>query len=1418
MNRNMSREAVYKKNLEVMRYLSDDTENIQYILDVTGERMYFSIRIDEKYDLLPMTDGYYTLDQLLKIIGAPDVDNVPAKICAFFSDGAVSSRWQNCTMANRHGERLRFSIKGKTIFNEQGQCQLVVGSIRQVVSQEQNLDIMTGLPDAQALIENLDEALQRKSSGFLLILGIDNLRNINAIHGREFGNEVLRNVADILKETVSWSYQAYRLDSDKFAVNLFDADKDSVRRVYWNIRDRVGAQFTISLGAADYSAEMGCNAEEVFQHAESALILAKNNGKNTLSFFSADDYEKQLSLLELEEELKQSVMRNFEGFYLQYQPQIDCKTIEIFGAEALVRYRSPTRGRVGPDEFIPILEQTGLIVDVGEWVLHTALKQAQIWRKAIPNFHISINVSYIQLREPDAADRVLKLLEEYRVPGEMLTLEVTESVQLQDYQLFNKIFYKLGKQGVEISIDDFGTGYSSLSYLKGIEVDEIKIDRCFVSRIQHSAYNYRLLSNMIDLSHSAGIRVCCEGVETEEELMTISELHPDLLQGYLFAKPYDVEEFNRRYIDQESEEYLQCRRLEAHYRGLGVREYTEDQERVEKEKLSSIVDAMEELVYVRNPNSHELLYLNEAGRELSGIYDYKGRKCYEILQGKTAPCERCMGCQIKGDDYIVWEINNQHLKKQFLLKSKLIPWQGEMANLTIAIDVTEKEITSQKIQEKLDFERNIIACTRMLLDEQDQQKAIEGVLHFIGEFYQAERAYLFELQDNKLFWNNTYEWCDEGVVPQKDNMQDVPIAVTRRWLTMFRRGESIVIDDVDTIKDICYDEWETLSMQDIHHLIVSPVWKNQTVIGFIGVDNPQKYRNECSQVQTMACFLADRILNDRAKERLGELLNLHYADVLKATDLGLWVIRINPGEKKYELFADHTFKEILGIKGEMTPEETYMHWYSRINDGYYHYVNYGVESMIKSDRPVELVYTWNHPVKGEVTVRCLGICVENSNGMICLEGYHREINEVDKPGFLPDKKSIIFEYNEKKGSIYFHNSREPLFGTEEKEEDFPNCWLNTEIVHPHYADKFKKVFDNIRDQQDIDNFELLLKNREGIYEWFRLKTHHMGGDEQDAYMMLVMLNPAENERALELRYQRQKDFYKAILSEKIMYIEIDMESQRIVKAGGQRAEYISALEHSTQTYEQILNKHKDLYVHPDDVDAFAQFLSKDTMLQLLRDGKNTGKLQYRSIIDGEMRWVEMTGHVFREEVTEHCHALLYIKDIDAEKKRELMHEFAATRDSLTNVFNHNAFEEEVVKHVSMAEQPLAGTLILLDMDHFKDINDRYGHQEGDAALKRLVKVLMTTFRRKDLIGRLGGDEFLIFLKDVNEKEIINRRIAELREALNKASDQRDTCSVGITLVRREGFSYAEALKQADAALYLSKKKGRNTYSYYSETL
>ena len=1123
----------------------------------------------------------------------------------------------------------------------------------------QKTDSLTGLWNYDKFLEDMAECL-RQSGGYLMVLGIDNFKSINVKNGRTFGNYILKTMTETLENLSETPLQLYRLAGDCFAVNFPGKYREDVLDFYDLVKREMEKYCTISAGVAIYSCGDEMDGGQVYQYAENALDRAKREGKNTLVFFSSDDYQKNLEKIALQDEMRASVRDGCSGFYLCYQPQIDSRDYRLYGAEALLRYESPSRGMVGPGEFIPLLEQSGMICEVGMWVLQTAVSQCREWRKKLPDFHISVNISYVQLRQKGIEEAVLALLQQMDLPGEALTLEVTESMQLQDYSYFNKIFYEWKRYGIQISIDDFGTGYSSLSYLKSIEVDETKIDRCFVSRIQHNAYNYRLLSNMIELAHSARIKVCCEGVETEEELLALKELKPDVLQGFLFAKPYKKEEFERIYICEETKEYQKREKREAKLRRLDSD--TEDRmlENLRQEEIGTIAEGMDEIIYVSDVETYELYYMNAQGRKITGIYDYKGRKCYEVLQGKEKPCEFCTNGKLCKSKFHVWERNNAFLGSRYILKDKLISWQGRKARLEMAINMEEWET----------------------LDHQRQ-------------------AYLME------------------------------------------KGE----------------------------------------FGRSG------YCRSC-------------------------LFDSQYAEILDNTNLGLWEIRLDPETGKGEMYADPVMRRIMGITEDITPEECYTHWYSRINAGYYHYINMAVENCISTGKIIQVEYTWNHPAKGEVTVRCMTVRAADKEDKICLEGHHRIISELERPDFLPDGvKSEMFEYNEKKRTIYFHTDRTMLAGSQVREEDFPESWIRTQMVHPHFAGEFRELFRDVHKKEDPDSREMLFRVKDGEYKWFKVKTRHLSSKAEDLYTIAVLMDLADEERAMELEYMRKTDFYEALLSETVAYAEVDVESEKVMQSGGLWKHYKAENQEQGYTFDEIIRRQIDRVVCQEDRDSYQNSINLHYIKEMYKNGIATQEMSFRRMVNGQQCWMKLVFHVFQDRYTENMYALMYMKNIDAEKRREMAQERADRRDPLTNVYNRKIFESEVREFMT-SEKDRKGTLIILDLDDFKKVNDQFGHLTGDELLKSLAEILRSTFRSHDLIGRLGGDEFLVFVKDVTDKEILDRRMTQLFERLRSANSAPLSCSAGISLIEGKDFDYKEELRKADKALYESKKKGKNQYSHY----
>ena len=1418
---NMKFELGAEKEIELWRnilnFLSESSDDYFFFWDFAAETLCFSGNIQARYPILQGGEGQCTVADWCQMVYPRDLPALEQDLEQVVRGEKLLHNMEY-RVIDRAGDVTWISCRGKTHTDAEGRPLWMIGRVSDTASSIK-ADRLTGAFTMEALKTELEEILCREVDGFLLLVGVDNLKSINLKYGREYGDQVLKRVAASLEDATNGTQRIYRMNGDCFAVNLPEMDSETVGVLFTQLQRRLDDQCTLSGGCVPFRKYLVPDGDTLYQYAENSLDYAKAQGKNLLWYFSAEDYEKDLAALELKEDLQRSVQNGFQGFSLCYQPQVSLHGFRLHGVEALLRYSSPRRGSVSPSEFVPILEQSKLICPVGVWVLDAALEQCRQWRKHVPDLRVSVNMSYIQFCQADVAETVLKSVQKSGLPGSALIVEVTESMEMLDYPYLNDVFRQWKQVGIEISVDDFGTGYSSLGRLKQLEIDEIKIDRCFISNIQHSAYNYRLLSNMLELAESSQIRVCCEGVETTEELAVLEDLRPNLLQGFLFSRPVPPEEFEKLYFHEKGDLFRQRVAREQTYPRSPVLEQMPQEEWPEEEIVQAIMETENDIFYVSDLDTYELYYLNPAGRRLFGLRDYRGKKCYKALQGRDEPCPFCTNQHLKPDDFYIWDRQNEYCGRHFILKDKVMNYRGRKVRLEVALDVTKHEIVSQNVKERLSFAEKVVEYSYILSKNSDYHQAVERVLASVGEFYQADRAYLFEPStQQKGYWINTFEWCAPNVSPQRENLQSVPPKAIARWVERFERDKSVIILNLDLLRKSDPLEWEVLQAQNITRLIAVPIRVDERVIGFVGVDNPRYSIHDDSQIRVLSYFLTNRIRQDRNEQRYHAMLKTPYYDILSNIGVGLWMIRQDTSTGRWEMLADDTMNQVLGVTDVLDPYECYQFWYSRINDGYYHYVNQAIQQMIQSGRVVQLEYTWKHPQYGEVVVRCTGIRGEDEEGKLYLRGYHRIISDIDRPQFMADVHvRDVFEYNELSKTAFFHTGRTLLAGEERHESDFPQCWIDQGMIHPHFYQTFRKLFSRVRLKEDTEVPAVLLKDKEGRYQWFKLTLRHLGLEQQDLDTVIAVVEPTERKRVMELENTRIQGFYQAMLSETIAYAEVDLESGQLKSLGGLWEIYDQDYsQENVPHFLEVLEQQLALYLPPKEVAELKCYRCREEWSDMLARGEGSRRFYYRRPIGSEMRWVELVIHIFRENTLQNAFALMYLKDINAEKEREFAQAEAASRDPLTQRYNRAAFEREVSIFVRHAKQDPCGILMLLDIDNFKGINDQKGHLQGDKALKTVAKILTDTFRQQDIIGRLGGDEFLIFVKGVMEREHLERRLTRLLQRMRDETEEALTGSVGVTIVRTQGYQYNYYLQQADVALYQSKKNGKNSFYFYQD--
>ena len=411
-------------------------------------------------------------------------------------------------------------------------------------------DTLTGLPNRSLLEDRLRQAMAYADRSArqvtVAMIDLDNFKLINDTLGHQAGDELLKTMADRMAACVRSVDTVVRQGGDEFVVVLFDqpVQGESGLPTLHRLRDAMAQpvvlgrhtlQITASMGLATYPAD-GTDVETLLMNADAAMYRAKELGRNNYQFYAAEMNHKAQNKLAMFEGLRNAITHG--AFELAYQPKVALQTGQIIGVEALIRWQHPEQGLVAPDQFIPLAEESGLIVPIGEWVLRTACMQNKAWQDAgMGAIGISVNVSARQFREEDLLKRVAQALEDSGMQAEYLELELTESLIMQDLEKALETMRALQAMGVQLSIDDFGTGYSSLSALKSFPIVRLKIDRAFVRDIPHDEDDKAIARAIISLGHELGLKVIAEGVETVQQLDFLRANQCDEMQGYYFSRP-----------------------------------------------------------------------------------------------------------------------------------------------------------------------------------------------------------------------------------------------------------------------------------------------------------------------------------------------------------------------------------------------------------------------------------------------------------------------------------------------------------------------------------------------------------------------------------------------------------------------------------------------------------------------------------------------------------------------------------------------------------------------------------------------------------------------------------------------------------------------------------------------------------------
>ncbi len=555
------------KQLEgIIHILNQCSDSFIYIFNLTDDVYYISAAVKNTFNFSGERIENAT-HELMKIVFEEDRSILMADLDALRTglkaEHNLEYRW-----TNKLGKPVWISCRGRIVPNFANEKRILIGTVS-ITEEEDRADLLTGLSTEAQLRTDFANFWTKNQcvSGFLLKVDIDNIRTINEQYGVLTGDAIISKIGDCCRKVCSGIAKAYKLASDEFiCMNLTGKSAPIAQKLFEDLRREISetdngldydVMFTISGGAVAFMKESS-QLDALLKKVNYTVSVAKNGGGNRLVTFNAGDYSKHLRNLDFQEKLRESIRNNFSGFELFYQPIVDAQkmyldkentVLNVIGAEALLRWSCPGYGMLSPDDFVPILERTGMIVSVGRWILRTAFAQCKEWCRVQKKFRLSVNLSYVQVMRSDILRDVETALLISDVNPGNITLELTESGFIDNGIQLQKLTESLSALGLNVDIDDFGTGYSNLRYLQYLKANTLKLDYSFVQKaIGGNEGDRKIIKHITEMAHELNMKICMEGIESSDDIQKLTAYAPDKFQGFYFGRPCSKIDFREHHL------------------------------------------------------------------------------------------------------------------------------------------------------------------------------------------------------------------------------------------------------------------------------------------------------------------------------------------------------------------------------------------------------------------------------------------------------------------------------------------------------------------------------------------------------------------------------------------------------------------------------------------------------------------------------------------------------------------------------------------------------------------------------------------------------------------------------------------------------------------------------------------------------
>lgn len=1298
-------------------------------------------------------EDYPKLKQMIERVASGERGRDSCELRIQRGDGGFG--WYQIQMARmraENGEACRQLVRMEDISEQKRREALLLAKTRR--------DEMTGLYSASAFQELSDDILSQGEGErhALILLDIDGFETINTTYGCEVGNEVLRTLAKRITATFRAVDLVGRVGDDEFAVMARELS-NSVTALQKGREACMAVNESLDLGNGVWTAiscsvgialfpQHGEDCETLLSRAQIALDYVKRNGKNGVTLYQEEmlalsvfeqrysrEEPPQTTLERTPEELElighlcsdqattllEGAMER-EELELYLQPQVELESKKIRGAEVLVRWVHPQYGLIPPSIFVPVLERKGLTARLDEYMLRQTCALLRKWMDAgeepVP---LAVNQTRFFVSSEGYAQAVEQVLEEYRIPPQMLVIEVTES-SIWDYnQSISAALNQLRAKGVQTAIDDFGSGFTSLSLLSTLAVDEVKLDSSFANG-ESSARNDLVIKSVAGLCHSIGSTTVVEGVETREQETRMKMLGCDVAQGYYFARPMPAGKF----LDY----------LRAHRRSEG-----------RKENRGK---------WKRNPIHREVL--------------------------------RVVLCSLAAFLLLGIGIWVAHVKSGENERAQIESMLGERTRIEAAYVKNYLQKNIQKME--------AVAAHLADLPALDSDQAVERL--------ELVRAYT-NCKSLSIVFPNGDGLGDCLDLAQLDAKQLVAETAKAEW----------------RLSDVMAD-----SEGENYYLMSVPIRRDGVLEGVL--------------VEAISTEDLTQLLREIATEENGCL------EIFQRGS-GRYVLQSGEesGRQPWENFYDIQKAEFAPGYGFESLEEELMAgrsgivayqdengtgWY-----GYYVPIEVGdwvllsltvAESADRHAQQMELILN-----------RMMGVTLLAFIALIFLTGvallrrqqrlerfskemaYKNELLAISEERYavaLRNTSDVILEYDIQSRGLTQSARAHAIWDVEASCEEVPESLIESGLICQEDQEVVRKLYQSLCEGRPTATAIFRVRTRQGEYAWCKTTYTTIFNWDGKPVRAVGLAENIDKQKRFADQLAQEQYYRKSLIQNYDLQCEINVTKNQYVTARDRLNDHPEIqLESDPATdYRNNLVRR----THPDDQGRMPEELTAETCRQMLREGRSVvgAELRMRPGEERPYRWWSVQIVVYQDDLSQDVFALLLYRDIQAEKAHSIQLRDRAERDSMTGLLNRAECQRQVSQQLSLERERVMGALLLLDVDDLKGINDILGHPTGDKAILAVARELKRVFRTTDVIGRIGGDEFFVYMQNVKSGEVVRRRAEQLLEQVRKVSlgegalERHLTLSIGIALEKGES-QLEELYQRADQALYQAKRGGRDRY-------